>query len=131
MWLNFVLNMFNPPMKAGPLLIRAALAAVWMHQGLWSKLLRPDSRHQAIVAAAGLPRALPWLGTVETATALWVLSGWAAGAPALWQTALIVAMNAGGLLRARRLIPDPAGMLLQNAAFLVLAWVAAGVLHAA
>jgi hypothetical protein len=46
------------------------------------------------------------------------------------QTALIAARNAGGLWRSRRLIQDPVGMIVQNAAFLVLAWVAAGVLHA-
>ena len=34
-------------------------------------------------------------------------------------------MNAGGLLWARRIIPDPGGMLVKNFAFLVLAWVAA------
>jgi hypothetical protein len=118
-------------MKIELAIIRAALAAVWLHQGLWSKLLRPNPRHQEIVAAAGLPGALLWLGTVETATALWVLSGWSAVGVAWLQSGLIVGMNAGGLLRARRYIPDPAGMLLQNAAFLVLAWVAAGVLRAA
>jgi hypothetical protein len=117
-------------MNVAPILIRASLAAVWLHQGLWNKLLRPDDRHRAIVAAAGVPRALFWLGAVETATAFWVLSGWGAVAGAWFQTSLIVGMNAGGLLRARRFIPDPAAMLLQNTAFLVLAWVAAGVLHA-
>ena len=34
-------------------------------------------------------------------------------------------MNSGGLLWARRIIPDPAGMIVKNFAFLVLAWVVA------
>ena len=42
------------------------------------------------------------------------------------QTLLLVSMNAAGLLWARRLISEPAGMLLQNFVFLMLAWVAAG-----
>jgi hypothetical protein len=39
-------------------------------------------------------------------------------------------MNAGGLIWAWRLIPDPPGMILQNFAFLMLIWVATeGCLH--
>jgi hypothetical protein len=34
-------------------------------------------------------------------------------------------MNIAGILWSARLLTDPAGMLLQNAAFLTLAWVAA------
>ncbi len=43
---------------------------------------------------------------------------------AIVQTVLLVAMNAGGLIWAWRLIPDPPGMILQNFAFLMLIWVA-------
>ena len=38
-------------------------------------------------------------------------------------------MNAGGILWAGGAIPDAGGMLIQNFAFLTLAWVAAGELH--
>jgi hypothetical protein len=38
-------------------------------------------------------------------------------------------MNAGGLLWARELIPDPAGLVLQNVAFLTLAGVGAYAIH--
>jgi hypothetical protein len=40
------------------------------------------------------------------------------------QTALLAAMNSGGLIWAWHLIPDPGGMIVQNFAFLVLVWIA-------
>jgi hypothetical protein len=58
--------------------------------------------------------------------AAWVLSGREPVACALAQTALLVALNASGIAWSRRLIHDPAGMVVKNFAFLVLAWVAAG-----
>ena len=36
---------------------------------------------------------------------------------------LLVTLNVNGLLWARRLIHDPAGMVVKNIAFLVLVWV--------
>jgi len=112
------------------MLIRGALAAVWAYQGMWCKVLGRQARHREIVRAAGMDWALVPIGLFESAIAIWVLSGWRPVAVAMLQTTLIAAMNAGGLCRGRRLIPDPPGMVLQNAAFVVLAWVAAGVLHA-
>ena len=111
-------------------MIQGALAAVWAYQGIWCKLIRPDARHRAIVRAAGVAWALPAIGILEGAIAIWVVSGsWPKTAAGV-QTALIVVMNAGGLWRGRRWISDAPGMILQNTAFLTLAWVAAGVLHA-
>jgi hypothetical protein len=43
---------------------------------------------------------------------------------AIVQTALLAAMNSGGLIWAWHLIPDPGGMIVQNFAFLVLVWIA-------
>ena len=65
------------------------------------------------------------IGVVECALALWVLTGWQPVLAAPAQTALLVSMNSGGLLWARRIIPDPGGMIVKNFAFLVLAWVVA------
>jgi hypothetical protein len=39
------------------------------------------------------------------------------------QTALLIALNANGLLWARRVIYEPAGMVVKNIAFLMLVWV--------
>ena len=113
-------------------LARAAVAAVWLYQGLWCKLLGRMPRHEAAVAsvpflsAAQAHAALMALGATECALAAWVLSGRRARAAALAQTVLLAGINAGGVLWARQTIPDPSGMVLQNFAFLVLAWIAAG-----
>jgi hypothetical protein len=109
---------------------RVAVAAVWFYQGLWCKVFGGSARQAAIVAAVHAP-GLPWsglliaIGTLETALAFWTLSGWRARPCAAVQTLLLIAMNAGGLYFATDLIPDPAGMVVQNAAFLTLAWKAA------
>ena len=113
-------------------LIRAAVAAVWLYEGLWCKLLRRQPHEFQVVAA--VPRFGPAdgalflqaLGVAEVALALWVLSAAAPLACAAAQTLLLVALNSGGLLWARHIIHDPAGMVVKNFAFLVLVWVAAG-----
>ena len=66
---------------------------------------------------------------VETALAIWVLSGYAPGMCALVQTVLLVTLNVNGLVWARRLIHDPAGMVVKNIAFLVLVWVCGAASH--
>ena len=53
------------------------------------------------------------------------MSGWLPGLAALAQTLLLVVMNANGLLFGRHIIPDPAGMVIKNFGFLLLAWVVA------
>ncbi|HYE04997.1 MAG TPA: DoxX-like family protein [Planctomycetota bacterium] len=108
---------------------RAAVAAVWLYQGLWCKLIAPGS-HQAVVGAAvGSDTTTSWLltalGIGEGALAAWVACGWRPFAAATAQTALLVAMNIGGLVLARAHIADPAGMVVMNAAFLTLVWMTA------
>lgn len=112
-------------------LIHVAVAAVWLYEGLWCKLLNGEPHQMEVVRA--VPRfgprvgvlALKALGVAEVALAVWVLSGVAPVACATVQTVLLVLLNANGLLWARQLIHDPAGMVIKNAAFLVLAWVSA------
>jgi hypothetical protein len=111
--------------------IRAAVAAVWLYEGLWCKLLRGQPHEFKVVAA--VPRLGPAdgavflraLGVAEVALALWTLSAAAPLECAVAQTLLLVALNGGGLLWARHIIHDPAGMVVKNLAFLVLVWVAA------
>ena len=113
-------------------LIRAAVAAVWLYEGLWCKLLRGQPREFEVVEAVPYfgPRIgahfLRALGMVEVAIAVWVMSAIAPVICALTQTLLLVTLNANGLLWARHLIHDPAGMVVKNFAFLVLVWVGAG-----
>ena len=110
-------------------LIRASIAAVWVYEGLWCKILgRMQSQVEVVAAVPRLgPRFAPLflkaLGIVEVAIAVWVMTGIAPGLCAIVQTALLVVLNANGLIWARRIIHDPAGMVVKNFAFLVLVWV--------
>jgi hypothetical protein len=110
-------------------LIRASVAAVWLYEGLWCKILgRVPSQVEVVKAVPRLgPRFgvafLKALGLVEGALAVWVIVGIAPGFCAIAQTALLVVLNANGLLWARRIIAEPAGMIVKNIAFLVLVWV--------
>ena len=109
---------------------RAAIALVWLYNGLWCKLLHGCPSHAQIVASIpGLdPRAamvLVWvLGALEVALAAWVLSGLSSRAAAAVQTTLLVGMNLGGIVFAAERIPDVGAMLVQNIAFLTLIWLA-------
>jgi DoxX-like family len=112
-------------------LIRGAVAAVWLYEGLWCKLLRGQPLEFKVVEA--VPHFGPGsgalflqvLGVAEVALAAWTLTATAPLECAEAQTLLLVALNGGGLLWARRIIHDPAGMIVKNFAFLVLVWVAA------
>jgi len=112
-------------------LMQVAVAAVWAYEGLWCKLLSGAPHQVEVVEAVPLfsprtaTRILRGIGVVECCLAVWVLSGWSPFLSAAAQTGLLVAMNSGGLLWARRVIPDPGGMVVKNFAFLVLAWVVA------
>ena len=116
----------SPPL----LLIRISIAAVWLYEGLWCKLLGRLPSQAEIVAS--VPRLGPQfgaaflkvLGFVEIGLAIWVLSGVTPAACAIAQVALLAALNVNGLMWARRTIHDPAGMVLKNAAFLLLVWIA-------
>jgi uncharacterized membrane protein YphA (DoxX/SURF4 family) len=109
--------------------IRTSVAAVWLYEGLWCKLLvRVPSQLDVVTAVPRLgPRFgrtfLEVLGIVEVGLALWVMSGVAPGACAVVEVVLLVALNVNGLLWARHLIHEPAAMVVKNVAFLVLAWV--------
>jgi hypothetical protein len=121
------LSLGLPPL----MLVRGAVAAVWLYEGLWCKLLGRE-RHQVQVVEA-VPRLGPLmgkhflvaLGVAETALAVWVMSGVTPGLCAVTQTALLVVLNANGLLWARHVIHDPGGMVVKNVSFLLLAWVGA------
>ena len=112
-------------------LIRGAVAAVWLYEGLWCKLLRGEPNEFKVVAAVprygerfGVPLLLT-VGWIEVMLAAWVFSGVKPYACAIAQTVLLVALNASGLIWSRHVIHDPRGMVVKNFAFLVLAWVAA------
>ena len=119
------------PLLPPPWLVRCAIALVWLYEGLWCKVLGRMPSQERIVesvpflAPASARQFLRALGLVECGLAVWVLSGWEPVWAAAAQTALLLTMNANGLIFARRQIHDPAGMVVKNVAFVVLMWVAA------
>ena len=110
---------------------RAAVAAVWLYEGLWCKILGGDADQQAIVAAVPLlppalaASAVTAIGVAEVAVAAWVLTGRSVRAAAVTQTVLLVAFNAGGLVFAGDRISDAGRMLTANAVLLALVWLLA------
>jgi hypothetical protein len=119
------------------LLVRGAVAAVWLYEGLWCKVLGRERRQVQVVEAVPKlgplvgQRFLLALGLVEMGLAAWVMSGLTPGLCAIAQTALLVVLNTNGLLWARQIIHDPGGMVVKNVSFLLLAWVAAAMSGAA
>jgi DoxX-like protein len=111
------------------LVIRASVAAVWLYEGLWCKILGRAPVQVDVVTA--VPRLGPLFGTqflkalgvVEIALAIWVMTGIAPGMCAIAQTLLLVGLNVNGLIWARHIIHEPLGMVVKNIAFLVLVWV--------
>jgi hypothetical protein len=109
--------------------IRASVAAVWLYEGLWCKIL--GQVHSQVEVVTAVPRLGPRfglrflkvLGIVEVAMAAWVMIGMAPAICAITQTGLLIVLNANGLLWARHIIHDPPGMVIKNIAFLVLVWV--------
>jgi len=119
------------PTSTELLLGRCSIAGVWFFQGFWCKVLGRVPRHARVVAASPLFGSrgghvfLIALGWFETLLALLVLIRAYSHATAIVQIALLLAMNTGGLIWARKIIPDPAGMLFHNFAFAVLIWICA------
>ncbi len=113
-----------------PLIVmRGVVAAVWLYEGLWCKVLSRAKLEGQVVATVPVigPRfgqlLLKALGLVEIVLAGWVLWGYQPGACAIAETSLLVILNANGLVWARHIIHDPAGMIVKNIAFLTLVWV--------
>jgi uncharacterized membrane protein YphA (DoxX/SURF4 family) len=112
------------------MLIRAAVASVWLYEGLWCKALRHAPKQAEMVEAIPLlsRRAnwfLPALGYAECLMGVWLLTGWQAPWSALASTLLLIGLISVGLTFARRQFPDPPGMVLRSLVLVVLTWVAA------
>jgi len=108
--------------------VRVGLAAVWLHQGLWCKVLNREPSHRAVIAsvpglpAAGVPSATTAIGLGETALAALVAARGDRRWVAAVQTAIVGSFNAGGLIVGRDHIEDPARLLVRNGIFVALIW---------
>ncbi len=106
----------------------AAVAGVWLYHGLWCKVLgRCEDQLRVVEDLPGMPRALARpalvaLGLVEVALSAWVISGRRPHEAARAETALLVAMNGGGLAFSREHISAPRALVAENLAFLALVW---------
>ena len=122
--------MRQPP-AFGRRLPSAAVAGVWLYHGLWCKVLgRCPDQLRIVADLPQMPRdfakpSLVALGLVEIALASWVISGRRARQAAVAESALLTAMNVGGLIWSRRHIPAPRALVAENLAFLALLWWAA------
>ena len=106
----------NPVLLAA---MRLAVAAVWIYEGLWQKVLRPAPHELAIVqsVALGLLSPLQFLrliGIGETLLGLGVLSGLYARPLAWFQGVLLVLMNGIGIASSGSAIADPVGLVIRN-----------------
>jgi uncharacterized membrane protein YphA (DoxX/SURF4 family) len=90
------------------LILRICIAAVWLLNGVWAKLLGAVPRHQAIVARFfGAPAALwmtPVIGVAETLMAVWILTGYKRRLNAALQIAIVATMNTLETIFARDLL---------------------------
>jgi uncharacterized membrane protein YphA (DoxX/SURF4 family) len=103
--------------------LRVVVAAIWLYEGLWLKLLTRAPHELAVVAGVGgrlaPERLLELIGGGESLLALGVLCGlwWR---PLAWfQLALLAAMNAIGILAGGGAIADPAGLVIRNLPFVM------------
>ena len=107
------------------------LAGVWLHQGVWAKILEGDPSHRDIVGR--MPGLTPTsaravtigIGVLEAGMAVWVLSGHRPRTCAAVQIGLMAGFNAGALTFARARLESPERLLARNAGLAVLAWLAA------
>ncbi len=115
-------------------LIHSAVAAVWLYEGFWCKLLGQEPNQTRIVAA--VPRLglrfggafLKTLGMAEVMLAVWVVSRVTPILCALTQTGLLIALNtAGYCLRVVSSTIQPDGS--EEFRFVVLVWISASSSH--
>ena len=114
--------------RAIALLGRTLLGAGWAYNGIWSKLLARDPRHQRIVT--GLPMVGPRrarvvcaaIGLAETLLAARMLIARPTVGTAAFQSIAVAAMNLGGLRWAPAEIPSPRRLFATSTAFVALAW---------
>ncbi len=100
-------------------LVRLCVGAVWMHEGLWQKILRPDAheldivRHFSFLGLSGADLMI-FIGALETLLALGFWSGVLPKLCAWTGIVALLAMNLVSIFGAGGTITDPVGLLIHN-----------------
>ena len=95
------------------------LATIWLYEGFWLKIWRPDAHELTIVSAfAATPQGarllMTLIGAAETVLALGILSGLFARFVSWFQVGILLLMNLTGILFGHGTIRDPSGLLIHN-----------------
>jgi hypothetical protein len=107
------------------------VAAEWLNEGLYKKVLGGDPRHADIVGSVPVlspsqaAALLKGLGLLETAIAVWVFSGRKPIRCAQLQTLLVTGMNTGGLVFGGEYIENHRRLVIRSTVFVGLVWLAA------
>lgn len=101
------------------LAMRIALAAIWLYNGLWMKVIVLDAHHSQIVSAVASGHIdaavlLRSIGACETLLAVGILSGFFHRFVNYFQIGVIVLMNLIGITFGGGAIEHPIGLLLSN-----------------
>ncbi len=99
---------------------RIALAAIWLYNGLWLKVIVLDPHHLSIVhsvfnnASADPVLVLKLIGGCETLLAIGILSGLFYRFVSIFQIVVIVSMNIAGIVFGGGAIEHPVGLIVSN-----------------
>jgi uncharacterized membrane protein YphA (DoxX/SURF4 family) len=99
--------------------LRLSIAAIWLYEGLWLKILHPSPHELAVVEAVPFGKLSPaqvlaLIGAGETLMGLGVLSGLYPRFLAWFQGSVLVLMNGIGIAFSHGAIADPVGLVLKN-----------------
>jgi uncharacterized membrane protein YphA (DoxX/SURF4 family) len=102
--------------------IRLTVAAVWIYEGLWLKIVRPAPHELAVMGSMSFGplspgRLLFAIGGGEVLLGLGVLSGLYSRFLAWFQGVILLLMNGMGILFAGKAIADPVGLVIHNLPF--------------
>lgn len=112
-------------------LLRCILAAIWLYNGLWLKVIVHNAHHLAIVSpiapSIGLSALamLQLIGSCETLLAFGILSGLFHRFVSYFQIGVIILMNIIGIVFGGGAIADPLGLIISNLPTLACAWLVA------
>ncbi len=101
------------------LIVRCAIALIWLYEGLWQKLIARDAYELSIVrqftnSDDTALQMMSAIGTAETLLAVAILSGFFARPLAWFQISILVVMNLTGIFFGNNTIEQPIGLLIKN-----------------